>query len=141
MAYSFRNVPLPWPRAHQTHKPPSPRPGFQAPAGGGHTHPPPRGGGGSKSFESFQLIQMIEAFECVFSPGKKDVTERGKKTGARFWGIHFVFPAQAGLSQARPWPPGGTHFFSPPRAGPGMPVGLPLFLTKYLIFYWFYKVC
>ncbi len=31
-------------------------------------------------------------------------------------------------------------FLSPPRAGPGMPVGLPLILTKCSIFYWFYKV-
>ena len=76
-----------------------------------------------------------------FFPGEtKDVTERGKKTDSTFLVIHFVFPAQAGLSQAWPGPPGGTHFFSPPRAGPGMPVGLPLFLTKYPIFYWFYKV-
>ena len=42
-----------------------------------------------------------------------------KKTGARFWGIHFVFPAQAGLSQARPWPPGGTHFFDSAAGWPG----------------------
>ena len=63
----------------------------------------------------------------------------GEKTGPRFGGIRFLFPAEAGLSQAWPWPPGGTHFFSPPRAGQGMPVGLPLFLTKYPIFHWFYK--
>ena len=74
-------------------------------------------------------------------PGeKKDVTERGKKNGSPLLGNPFFFPAEAGLSQALPWPPGGTHFFSPPRAGPGMPVGLPLILTKYLISHWFYMV-
>ena len=64
-----------------------------------------------------------------FPRGNKRCHGAGKKTGARFWGIRF-FPAEAGLSQARPWPPGGTHFFSPPRAGLRMPVGLPLILTK-----------
>ena len=34
----------------------------------------------------------------------------------------------------------GPIFFSPPRAGQGMPVGLPLFWTKYPISHWFYKV-
>ncbi len=64
----------------------------------------------------------------------------GGKNGCPLSGNPLFFPAQAGLGQAWPGPPGGTHFFSPPRAGPGMPVGLPLFLTKYPIFYWFYKV-
>ena len=64
-----------------------------------------------------------------FFPGVKKMSRSGEKTGARFFGIR-VFPAEAGLSQARPWPPGGTHFFSPPRAGQGMPVGLPFFWTK-----------
>ncbi len=52
----------------------------------------------------------------AFSPGKKDVTDRGK-TGPRFWGIRF-FPAEAGLSQAWPWPPGGTHSFFPAAGWP-----------------------
>ena len=65
--------------------------------------------------------------------------------GKKQWIPHFlesiVFsplrPAWARPGQGRQAAP---IFFSPPRAGPGMPVGLPLFLTKYPIFYWFYKV-
>ena len=68
------------------------------------------------------------------------MTRTGEKNGSPLLGNPFFFPAEAGLSQAWPWPPGGTHFFSPPRAGQGMPVGLPLFLTKYTILHWFYKV-
>ena len=76
-----------------------------------------------------------------FFPGERNKMWSGdKKMDSRFAGIHFVFPAQAGLSQARPWPPGGTHFFSPPRAGPGMPVGLPIILTQPSISHWFHKV-
>ena len=58
---------------------------------------------------------------------------------SRFWGIRF-FPRsgrpQPGLAMAARRDP----FFSPPRAGQGMPVGLPLFWTKYPISHWFYKV-
>ena len=75
-----------------------------------------------------------------FPRGKKMKFAAGKKMDSRFWGIR-VFPRsgrpQPGLAMAARRDP---SFFSPPRAGQGMPVGLPLFWAKYPIFYWFYKV-
>ena len=52
----------------------------------------------------------------LFSPGKMSRT--GEKNGCPLLGNPF-FPAEAGLSQARPWPPGGTHFFFPAAGWPG----------------------
>ena len=64
----------------------------------------------------------------------------GGKNGCPLLGNPFCFPRsgrpEPGLAMAARRHP----FFSPPRAGRGMPVGLPLFLTKYPIFHWVYKV-
>ena len=75
-----------------------------------------------------------------FFPGEKNEIRSGEKMDSRFWGIRFFSPLRPASARPGHGRQAGPVFFPPPRAGQGMPVGLPLFWTKYPISHWFYKV-
>ena len=72
--------------------------------------------------------------------GKKMKFAAGKKNGFPLLGNPFFSPLRPASARPGHGRQAGPIFFSPPRAGQGMPVGLPLFWTKYPISHWFYKV-
>ena len=64
----------------------------------------------SQHFPEYLVLPMVFKVFCDFHRGFEG------RPGSRIWldlGHPFFFPAEPGLSQARPWPPGGTRFFSP----------------------------